>query len=449
MKRRSFLSGLAAGASATLWPWPVRAQEGTPPKRLVVFWTEHGAVHDTWRIRPNGESGDYTLDLTTLAESDFSESLAPLWPVRDRIVVVDGLSMISAMVDVPGFAHDVGAIHSLTGAPIQSSTDGALSASEASLDQVVAATVRRPDRLGSLEFAVGGTGLYRPNFSGPGARVTAETDPERARERLFPALGSAAARQQESLALVRAEYARLATHATGDDWERLQQHAALIEDLSRVVTGMSAAECPDAPDLPADAAELSWSSFLTLTTAALRCDLTRVITLQFNTLRPEQCWVQGVSYAGADVHDVFAHSANTDEGSKQVMTRYTNTHATQFAELVAALDSLPEGNGTVLDNTLILWCCDVGTGWHGFEPWPVVLAGGLVDPGRYLRYAPQLPNPTRNPRPDSGPMVGPPHNQLLTSVAHRFGVPRSGTGLRRTETPEGHVLDLGGPLPRL
>ena len=71
--------------------------------------------------------------------------------------------------------------------------------------------------------------------------------------------------------------------------------------------------------------------------------------------------------------------------------------ATCFAEPVTAIitiTTVTEGNGTVLDNTVVVWCSEIGDGAHRFPPWPVVMAGGRCagfDPGRYIHYGARVP----------------------------------------------------------
>ena len=65
-----------------------------------------------------------------------------------------------------------------------------------------------------------------------------------------------------------------------------------------------------------------------------------------------------------------------------------NWHAQQIVALLQRMDSIPEGNGSLLDNTLVVWGRELGTTSHRMDPWPVVLAGsarGELQTGRFLQ----------------------------------------------------------------
>ena len=89
---------------------------------------------------------------------------------------------------------------------------------------------------------------------------------------------------------------------------------------------------------------------------------------------------------------------------------------------------IPEGKGTMLDNTLVVWGSEIGTGYtHAFQNIPFVLAGGLagsVKTGRFLNY----PNTTM-------------HNRLLVSICNLMGLPNIQT-VGNTDTGTGPLPDL-------
>src|SRR5688572_3004801 len=98
MKRRQFLASM--GASLFL-PSLARAQSLAPPKRLIIFFTQHGTVYDQWRIED-------ATDLASLSENEFSPILQPLHVHRDKLLVVDGVAMLSAELDEPSNEHQIG-----------------------------------------------------------------------------------------------------------------------------------------------------------------------------------------------------------------------------------------------------------------------------------------------------------------------------------------------------
>ena len=117
--------------------------------------------------------------------------------------------------------------------------------------------------------------------------------------------------------------------------------------------------------------------------------MTRVASITFET-------VPGAVLGdpGADVHNNFAHEIFGSTYAEEMMTRYTAAHAKHLATLMAALDAIPESDGsTVLDNTMIVWAGELADGAHGYDNYPVVIAGGgwAFGTGRVIRWAPKTP----------------------------------------------------------
>src|SRR5262249_30285119 len=123
-------------------------------------------------------------------------------------------------------------------------------------------------------------------------------------------------------------------------------------------------------------------------------------------------------------------------------------HAQQFADLIAAFKAIPEGNGTMLDNSLLLWMPELGNGWHDLFKLQVVMAGsagGVFKTGRYVKYA------ETNSSPQNGydVPVGPPKNKLLVSIMQAFGLNQNSIGVTSAQAHDGSMIDFTGPLPRL
>ncbi len=141
-------------------------------------------------------------------------------------------------------------------------------------------------------------------------------------------------------------------------------------------------------------------------TAALACNLTSVASLQLkvgdNDNNPYP-WL-GIT----DSHHPLSHSGDGDLVARDKLTKIYTWYADRFAYFLGKLDAIPEGNGTLLDNTLVVWSSEIGKGNnHSFSKLPVVLAGGIggkVVTGRYLVY-------------DNVP-----HNRLLVAMCHAMGL---------------------------
>ena len=120
ISRRSFLKALGATsafASGGLWS-PFRAQAQTmAPKRLIIVSHCHGWPYDAWKLRPTGksEAETWTLNFSEMMQSEFSQILAPLYRHRNRLLALDGLSLVTAELDMDGNRHDTGWVHAWTG----------------------------------------------------------------------------------------------------------------------------------------------------------------------------------------------------------------------------------------------------------------------------------------------------------------------------------------------
>ena len=136
-----------------------------------------------------------------------------------------------------------------------------------------------------------------------------------------------------------------------------------------------------------------------------------------------------------DYHHDYAHQSEWGAPQEKidVVTTAERGHCAQLAQLVAELKSVPEGNGTLFDNTVIVWCSEIATGAHTHDQWPIVMLGGANSPfamGRYVR----LPRNVPRPKPLEGwspdGFVGQPHNKLLVSLAQAMGVDTDHVGMK-------------------
>jgi hypothetical protein len=458
LRRRQFLAAMGlAGGSLFLPSRLGRAQTAAPPKRFVVVFTQHGFVHDAWRMRPPGtsEGADFDVAISSLAEDQFSRILRPLAGFKDRLLVVDGLSMASAEGDIAFNEHDKGTRGALTGAPIQD-INGVIGASAPSIDQIIAQGVAQPGRLASLEFGVIALSNGGAIWRGAGQQLPPDRDPRGAFSRLFPpGIGQGElsnadrirAGQSSVLDVVADQYDALLPRLSRDDRQKLELHRDLIRGVERRVDELAQIQCvrPDEPDLNDNFGnvghyESRFDAFVDIAAAALACDLTRVISFQMSQLRNDHLGIVG------DVHADYAHTSDVNGDAIEVMSRYGEIHAGHVNRLLTRLDSIPEGNGTLLDNTMVLWCSELATGTHKFNIWPAIIAGGgggALRTGRYLRQVPRTPNPTPNPRFGGvEPIIGRPHNHLLLALAQGMGAPQDQVGGTELRTVAGERVDL-------
>lgn len=408
LSRRSFLRG--AGGVALGVPlmasWGRTSQAAqTPPKRIVFVFTPCGSVYDQ-RVASFSETDEAAFTL--------GPSLLPLAPHQADLLLLEGLDLGTSLTG-PGDAHQIGIGHLLTGVPLEEGKlfspfdDGNLTVGWGggpSLDQVIAEHVGNSTWLRSLELGVqtllgpAQTVLSTLVYRGANQPVPTIDDPRRTYERLFGVTPDAGLSLQELRAqrlsvldVVKGEFDHVAGQLSGADAAKLEAHAELVRDLEkRWEAADLAADCaqPAAPTLATPFDEASFGAVsraqIDLITTALTCDLTRVATLQ-------------LSYAGsnrllADLdpkgegHHALTHTGQTDEvvAARVAIEAW---YAGEIAYLLEQLGSVPEGDGTLLDSTLVVWLNEMSDpDPHTFSPMPVVLAGGLggaVDTGRRVQ----------------------------------------------------------------
>lgn len=401
-----------------------------PPKRFIVVYTPNGNVLDQWT--PTGSETQFTLP----------NVLAPLEPFRSKLLIVDGLSLVGSR-EGPGDPHQRGMAW-LTGQGLmmgdQVGNDGVSRAGYAngiSLDQAIARTTGIATKFRSLEFGVqlgGADVMHRMSYLGPGQPVPPEEDPAAAFARVFADVnvGTDSARvvaghRATVLDALGDDYTRLMKKLGTDDRRKVEQHLASIREIEGRLTqgGSAGGACSPSPPkgtyglVNADDYPTIGKLQTDVLVMALACDMTRVASLFWAGAKNRHTfnWL-GIS----DEHHSLSHSGSSDTASQTKLARVHRWYTEQFAYLLTKLAAVPEGDGTMLDNTAILWGTDVAYGnSHSDAPMPFVLAGGAQKAwrtGRYLKF----PQDT-------------PHNNLLVSILNAmdvdtrtFGKPEACTG---------------------
>lgn len=476
LARRQLLNAMGLTASSLFLPSLAGrklARAATTPKRLLVFYTPHGPVNQRWQMRPAGphtwsdtkekpdRSQELSFSLKSQTEDKWSQILKPLYPLRDKLLVVEGLSMASALLDVNTNNHNAGTSHALTGAkmvyPGGFKMEGAGGGS--SIDQLVADKIADPNRIRSFYFSTGG---WSPVFRGK-IEQRAETAPDRAYDKLFPvsATGDATLdlvkqRRPSAIAAVAQQYKKFAARLASDDRKKLEDHFALVSDLERSLAFRSAegGKCVQRPSsAPAPApgrtvVDVS-KDFGGLITAAFACDMTRVAVLQMG--QPGSGELVTALNIHTDLHADVAHGASPDRPKQYgQMAGYYAYLASNFATVLGQLNAVTVDAGrTLLDDTVCLWLCELANGPHEVHDIMAVVAGGgdAFSLGRYVKHA----ESTANPRSANGAKIGPAHNKLLTSVANVFGVETQLVGSPASDfvskRPSAANFDLTGVLP--
>lgn len=457
--------------------WTPRFYRMRPPW-APTEWSEYELYDPAFSLVPDDSEWEFELTDSRLVEDDFSRLLRPLYRHRDVMIATEGLAMLTPAVDPYGDAHAQAHIHSWSGTPASSSEDGTRSRGSApSVDQRIHEHIRKTDpthqtmdfRL--LQADLFHEWLYQSDGNGGASRLPTETDPRQAFDRFFGnlAMGDPLADNASvSLQIALAEFDALAPRMSGDDRAKLEAHREMLATLDQRL-GLAVA-C-DASLRPDDSSALSQperyvadlESFGRLIAAGLACGISRVATLGSLVPPPE---LYGLP-SSASIHHEYEHPTDPVayfDGSyddaylekEEAMVRRNEYQLTQLANFIDLLKATPDGDGTLLDTTLVVYLSEISHGNHGHEYYPSLLfgsGGGIVTPGRYIKYAQNNPNPFgRNYRNE---YTGTAHSKLLISILQGFGVDIDNFGTPSVTGEAPHVpnsqatVELGGPLPRL
>lgn len=496
--RREFLAAGGLGLSSLMLPSLGRSGVSGRELKLVFLYAEGGWTTRFYKMRPPwapSEWSEYELyapefslvpddsewefDLTDsrLVEDDFSRVLRPLYRHRDVMLATEGLAMLTPALDTFGDAHAQAHIHAWSGVPAASSEDGTRSRGAApSVDQRIHEHILATDpthqsmdfRL--LEAELFHEWLYRSDSSGGAARLPTEIDPRAAFDRFFGAADASdplAANAQLTLAIARQEYARLAPRMSGEDRLKLEAHletmATLEQRLGRTVSCDDSLRPPDSGQLSApERYEADLDSFMRMVVAGLSCGVSRVATLGSLMPPPEIYSLP----ASVSVHQEYEHMTDPIQyfagdyepaflEREEAMVRRNEYQMAQVANFLDLMRATPDGDGTLLDSTLVVYLSELSHGNHGHEHFPSLLFGttDVITPGRYVKYAQNNPNPFN--RNYHNEYTGTAHSKLLISILQGFGVEIDDFGAATVQGEAPHVsgsaapVELGGPLPRV
>ena len=283
MRRRQVLQGLGAGLAGVplLGRFGARSSHAAgsagAAKRLAIFFSPNGTVHEHWR--PTGTGTDYAIPAGSVLE--------PLTDWRERIIVCDGIDFVGTS------NHEGGMAAMLTGQGDESSATGGMS-----LDQYVATELAAPTKFASLELGVltspwGGSNQTRMSYSGPGSFVTPDDDPANVFDRMFADVqgGDAEAdrlkaRRGRVVDTLVGEVGRMRSRLGKSERAKLDAHLDALAWLEQGITGGISCEAPD-PMMPLS--HLSNDAFpdvgrqqMDLLVMSLLCDVTRVASIQWS-----------------------------------------------------------------------------------------------------------------------------------------------------------------------
>jgi hypothetical protein len=240
-----------------------------------------------------------------------------------------------------------------------------------------------------------------------------EIDPRVAFERMFGRTGTAA-RRAERLAedssildSILGDANRLRTRVGPRDRRRLDQYFDDVREIERRIQRTAAAnadrvEAIDAPLGVPDSFEEHVGLMFDLLTVAYQADLSRVFTFMMSREASQRTYPQ---IEIREPHHTLSHHGNDPEKIR-LNAKINLYHVEQFARFARKLASLPDGDGTLLDHSLVFYGAGMGNGnAHATDPLPLVGLGGALRGNRHLDSPPKTPAAN-----------------LWMSVADRFGV---------------------------
>jgi len=383
------------------------------PTRLACIYFPHGVIMPKWLPATEGTGFELT------------EILQPLTPFRDRINIISDLEHKQA------YGSGATANHNRSAAAYLSASfakTGAKPELGITVDQLIARKIGQDTPLPSLELMIEessvncGDGLscaYRDTISwqGPSSPLPMENNPQVVFERLFGDGNTAeqrALRRQQSLSLldsVTGEASSLQRRLPASDRARLDQYLTDVREIERRIQKAGAQLSDDlaipAPPtgVPADI-EDHMKLMYDLQALAWQADITRVTT--FLTCKE----LSNATYPKSGVRDAFhvlSHHSNIQQ-NKDRFTILNTYHVALFAYFLDKLQSTKDGDGTLLDHSMVLYGSGMSDGnQHNHTDLPVILAGGAsgrLKGGRHLRH------------PKNTPMAN-----LLLAMLEKFDVP--------------------------
>ncbi|MDP6679764.1 MAG: DUF1552 domain-containing protein, partial [Verrucomicrobiota bacterium] len=414
LARRQFIRNL--GVSTATLPFVTGlpslglANSATRRQRLVVMFSPNGTIpKNFW---PEATGSDFEL----------KEILKPLAPFRDRMLVLNGLNN---KVRGDGDSHMRGMSCLLTGIELYpgniqgGSHTPAGWAKGISIDQEIKNFLQNRDatrtRFGSLEFGVGVSDRADPwtrmSYAGPNQPIAPTDDPYQMYKKLYGQL-----RDRDSLLsvldTVHDDLKRISKKINAEDRRLLEEHAGFVRQMEQEFghadstalvtpppkfrTGVTN-QNDNTPRLSRMQIDLMVNSFVN--------DFARVSTLQY-TKSVGQARMNWLDIK--DTHHTLSHETDKNEEAVDKLTRINKWFAGELAYLAKRLAETPEpgNNGSLLDNTTIVWTNELGKGnSHTLRNIPFVLIGNGMgfQMGRSLNFK------------------GVAHNRLLMALARGVG----------------------------
>jgi len=375
LNRRTVLRGLGAVVGLPLLESMVPAQTpllrtaASPKSRLSCIYVPHGATMDKWTPSAVGKAFELT------------ESLQPLEKVRDRINIIS----------------DAGADHARSAAVFLSGAHPEKDSIRVgtTVDQIAALRIGQDTPLPSLELSVEEVALscgsgYACAYSNtiswktPTVPLPMENNPQVVFEKLFGDGANTQDRQARKqlgrslLDSVMQEAASLLKELPASDRAKLSGYLEDVREIERRIEKAEKAvpanlTLPEAPVGVPESFDEHFKLMFDLETLAFRADITRVATLMYARD------TSGSVYPQSGVREGF-HVASHHSNGRAAMDRFAlinKYHVQMLAYFLEKLKSTPDGDGTLLDHSMVLYGSSMSNGnQHDHDPLPILLAGG-------------------------------------------------------------------------
>jgi hypothetical protein len=424
LPRRTFLRGMTTAIALPLLEAMVPAATALaqtaarPVRRFGAVYIPNGAIMDQW------------IPATVGTGFELAPILKPLEPYRDVLTVVNNLTRPHPGSQVGDHAVSAGSF--LTGVwPKRTEAEDVLA--NTTIDQIVAKQIGQDTPFPSLEVATedftGYVGACSPGFncsymntiswSSPTTPLPMDINPRVVFERMFGQAGTAAQRlarmrdERSILDSIAEEASTLQRGLGSRDRVRVGEYLDNIREIERRIQRSEAHSNSevslDAPIGVPDSFEEHMALMYDLLVLAFQADVTRVFTFMTSRELSQRTFPQiGVT----EQHHSVSHHGN--DANKIAQNVKINTYfVAMFAKFIEKLKSTPDGEGSLLDHSMIFYGGGMGNpNGHLSDPLPVIVLGGGV--GRAPRHV-KLPERTQ---------VG----NLWLTVANKFGNPMESFG---------------------
>ncbi len=425
LSRRTFLRGAGVTVALPLLDsmlpaqTPIAKTAATPKSRFCGIYVPHGATMDKWTPAQEG------------AGFEFTESLKPLEKYRNRVNVVTNLAHPLA----GGVGSDAGADHARSAAVFLSGAHPEKGSVHAgvTIDQVLAEHIGQETPLPSIELAIEEVGLNCGSGYGcayfntiswrnPTMPLPMENSPQVVFERLFGDGSNAAlrlSRKKEDRSIldsVTEKVSRLQSKLDPSDRTRLTEYLDDIREIERRIqkAEQQSANEGNVPEAPVGVPELfedHLKLMFDLQALAYRADITRIMTLMYARD------TSGATYVNSGNRDGF-HGASHHSNARAKMDSFAlinRYHVQMLAYFIDKLQSTPDGDGNLLDHSVVVYGSSMSNGnQHDHDPLPVVVAGGLSG---QLKGGRHIVTPAHTPM-----------SNLLLTLLEKFGVQQKSFG---------------------